>query len=248
MEANRIFVIWHAREIVTYFYEILPVQFKEARKIIRQNDVFFCSTFWCRPKSKMTAYIQYIMSVNQCGICSTLCLPTYLNDVCSTGWCLPTCVISSYLWNASSTVRCLPVRLVSPYLYGACSTISLPACLMSPSFMVSAQLYDVCLTVWCLLNCMVSAQLYVCLPVFSLPACRFLPSCMMCADCVVSALSLSVWWLLNLWCLPTCLKSAQLWDVCLPVQCLPTCMIVWGILWILITRSWDHNTIIHELL
>jgi hypothetical protein len=98
----------------------------------------------------------FMMSAYLYDVCSTLwCLPTCVLSVCSTIWCLPiytwcppSCMISSYPYDVCSTVSCLPTCVVSALLYCMTSAYLYTWCLAI--CMVSAYLYDCFLTVWCL--------------------------------------------------------------------------------------------------
>jgi hypothetical protein len=119
---------------------------------------------------------------------------------------------------------CLLNWMMPAQLYDVCSFVwGLPTCRMS------ALLHDVFLPAWCPLTCMVSANLYVwcllyCMMSFYLDV--FLS--VWCLQTFMSVQLYNVCYLYDVFylhklCLPTYMKSAHLYDVCLLVWCLPTC-------------------------
>jgi hypothetical protein len=225
------------------------------------RNLVFCETVILAKRNKMKGnYVKWLLNETSQEEKTKLC------SVCSSLWCLPTCMISGY-WHhvflfSSQPALCQLNYMMSAYLYDVflpvwclptywcllkmvwslptcvmCSTgWYLPTCILFPTYMISALLYDVCLLVWSLPTCMMSAHLYD----------IFLLTCMRSAQ--LHEICLTPWWQY------TCMMSALLYDVRLPVWCFPTFIMpgyldyVFSTEWCLLTSRMSANFYICLLL
>ncbi len=143
-------------------------------------------------------------------------------------WNLPSrsCMMTGQLYQACLTVRCLIYWMMPVYLYDF------------------YYLYDFFLPVWCLSTCMMSSNQYdICSTVWYLPRTEcLLPTCMTSANlyevwstvCSLLNYMITIYHMMStllydvclpVWFLPTCLVSAYGDDVFQPVWCLPPCVV-----------------------
>ncbi len=177
------------------------VQFKQIGEKYKTKESSVYSTLWCLPTCVMSVYLYDVF------------LPMWwLHDACLPVWCF-------YLHDVFLPVGCLFNCVMSAYLYGAFSTVHYDVWSTVQYVVLLLYLYDVCSTEWCLLNWMMSAYLND----FFLPV-RCPTTCRMSAQLnkvySTACFFLPVWYSLYckmsvyVWCLPSCMTSAQQYDVC----------------------------------
>ncbi len=148
-------------------------------------------------------------------------LSSHLFDACLHVWHMLNCIVSAYLFDVCCTSWCL-----STYIGNFFLPLYFLLC-----FIMFIYLHDFCSTIWC------TFFLYVCSTVWCLPTCMtpaylndFLPS--WCFFFLVPSLPNRVMSTLSILCLLNSMTSAKLYesayfydlyDVCLPVWCVPTC-------------------------
>jgi hypothetical protein len=164
----------------------------------------------------------------------------FLYYVCSTVWCLSTCMMSSYLNDVCWKVWGLPTWIMSAQLYDVC--LPYENCSATyvksshftawwlPTYMKSVQLYNLCST-----YCTMSAYLYDfflhvlvwCLPIcmmcfFTCLMSAYLHDDIMTAACIISAYMYCTYTVMSgyLYYMMSCFPY-----VCLPVWYLATCFV-----------------------
>ncbi len=135
--------------------------------------------------------------------------------ICSTLWCLSTCMMSAYLKDACSAVWCcLPVWGLLNYIKSA-------------EYMMTSYLYDVCSALRCLLYCMMPVYLYeLFLPVWCLPI--WMMTAYLHYVCLPAHI-ISDYVYFTMWCLDIYMSIYEyLYDIWLLVSCLHICLLTWN--------------------